>query len=105
MVARPGIDVRRPAVHMHVLNLDLAPRDGGRDERVVELLLQVVEHVRVAFDGGQARELVDFEEEVVERREDGAGLDELIEVARDDEACVWVQLSVTKACRRWVRSL
>lgn len=47
MVTRPSVNIRRPAVHMNVLDFDFPSGDRRRDEHVVELLVEVVEHVRV----------------------------------------------------------
>ena len=86
VVARPRALARRPVVHMHMLDLDApAERDRGRDEDVVELLRVLVEQVRVALDGGHARERVDLEQDAVKGGEDGAGLAVLVAVPADDD--------------------
>lgn len=85
MVARPRALARRPVVHVHMLDFDPAPRDGGRDEQVVELLRVLVEEVRVALDGGHARDRIGLEQDAVEGREDGAGLAVLVAVSADDD--------------------
>lgn len=77
---------------MDVLDLDLALADGLRNEDVVQLLVLVVEDVRVALIRRHVREHVGLEEHVVERRENGAGFDELVEIARDDEVDVAVEV-------------
>ena len=77
---------------MHMLDLDAAACDDrARDERVVELLRVLVEHVRVALDVRDARDGVDVLQDRRERREHGARLDELVAVARDEDARVGVQ--------------
>ena len=74
-----------PVVDVHTLDLDAAEGERGGDEDVVELLRVLVEEVRVALDGGHARDDVGLDQEAVERAEDGARLAELVVVPRDDD--------------------
>lgn len=74
-----------------MLHLDFTPSNRGRDEDVVELLLIVVEHVRVALDSRDVRKFIDLGDEIVEGGEGGAGLHEFVEIACDDDVCVRVE--------------
>ena len=92
MVARARTQRRRPVVHMHMLDRELAAaHDRVRDEEVVELLAVLVEEVRVALDERHVRRDVELGEEPVERREHGARLHVLVAVAADEDARVRVK--------------
>lgn len=91
VVARTRIEARGPAVDVDVLHLDFTLSDRGRDKDMVELLLVVVEHVRVTLDRGDVRELVDLRDEALEGGEGRAGLYELVKVACDDDVRVRVE--------------
>lgn len=71
---------------MDMLHLGPSQRHGRRHPHVVELLGVLVEHVRVAFGDGDVGDFVDLVDEVVERGEDGAGLDVFVVVPGDDDA-------------------
>ena len=91
MVAPACGNSRCPVIDVHMLDPDpAAVGDRGRDEHVIELLRVLVEQVRVALDGGHVRGDVDLDEQVFERREDGARQRVLVVVARNDDVRVRV---------------
>lgn len=85
MVTDPRGQRRRPCVNVNVLELDLSPLDSRRDQRVVELLRVLVEDIAVSLVLGDLGGLVDVGEQAGEGLVDRAGLDELVEVAGDDD--------------------
>lgn len=92
VVAGAHCERRGPVIHMYMLDLDPAACDDrARDERVVKLLRILVEHVRVALDVRDTHDCVDVLQNRCERREHGARLDELVAIARDEDARVRVQ--------------
>ena len=91
MVARAGIKRLEPVVHVDVLDLDALAADSLRYEDVVELLILVVEHVGVALGDRHVRDFVHLAQDAGEGSVDGARLDELVEVARDDDGRVGVE--------------
>ena len=56
-----------------------------------KLLTVLIVDVGVAFHGIQSRALVNLGQEAIQWAEDTPGLDELIEVSRDDDVCILIQ--------------
>ena len=91
MVTSPIRERWLPIVDVDVLDLDLALADGLRQEDMVQLLVLVVEDIGVALVGRDVRGDVGLGEHVVEGGENGASLDELVVIARDDEVNVRIE--------------
>lgn len=56
-----------------------------------KLLTVLVKNIGVAFNGIQSRALVNLDQEAVKRGEYASGLDEFIEISRDNDVCVLIQ--------------
>ncbi len=92
MITRPLSDTPRPRIHMHMLHRSTSPRDRVAYKHLVDLLRVLVVHVRVPLLARhRTRDSVDVGEQVGERVEDGAGLDEFVHVPGEDDARVDVR--------------
>lgn len=80
MIASPRINGRRPVIHMYMLDLDSAVPNGLRHKHMVQLLVVLIEDIRIPLHGRDVGNLVYLEENIGEGRKNRASHDELVAV-------------------------